>query len=79
MCKTQLPSNTHRGWGFNPRYRQIHSDSDDQSKRWPSVIGSYPQWQVNDHPQRLCLSVRLVSVTRACTIPVLVGMDQIAL
>ena len=36
---------------FKPRYRQIHSDSDDHLKWQSSVIGSYPQWQAKE-PQR---------------------------
>ena len=34
--------------GFNPRYRQMHSGSDDHLKWRSSVIWSYPQWQVKE-------------------------------
>ena len=39
---------THLFSEFNPRYRQIHSGSDDHLKWLSSVIGSYPQWQVKE-------------------------------
>ena len=38
----------HRGRGFKPRYRQIHTGSDDHLKWQPSVIGPYPQWQAKE-------------------------------
>ena len=34
--------------GFEPRYRRIHSGSDDHLKWQFSVIGSYPQWQTKE-------------------------------
>ena len=34
----------HRGCGFKPRYRQMHSGLDDHLKWRSSVIGSYSQW-----------------------------------
>ena len=52
VCHCGLAGNTLvlelRGRGFNPRYMQIHSGSDDHLKWRSSVIGSYPQWQVKE-------------------------------
>ena len=50
VCDGGLAGNTEelRGCEFNPRYREIHSGSDDHIKWQSSVIGSYPQWQVKE-------------------------------
>ena len=49
ICHSGLVGNTltkeHRGRGFNPRYRHIHSGLDDHLKWRSSVIGSYSHWQ----------------------------------
>ena len=51
-CHCGLVGNTsaqeHRGCLFDPRYRQIHSGSDDHLKWWSPVIGYYPSsWLKN--------------------------------
>ena len=47
-CFSYMDLDGLRGSGFKPRYRQIHSGSDDHLKWRTSVIGSYPQWQAKE-------------------------------
>ena len=59
----------HEGHGFYPRYRQIHSGSDDHLKLQSPVVGSCLQYQADVYKCSLLslyLSVRGVSVTREC-------------